>query len=217
MATKKNVKAMSKKELSEKLFSEESLTTTAKKSKAKKPVENSLKVVKKTPKKTEKVEKPAEKKVAKITTAKKSAEKKTSVKKEEPNYFPAEVNIDGTDFSRVKLSSWQEFKDFVNACQEETGIHVVIACNWPATFKKDYNANNQGDKLFPKDGFKFDLDMQEVLMLQQTRETVITVSIITESVILFRDEFFELDADHDYFVYNGMPFMIYTYTENNED
>ena len=90
----------------------------------------------------------------------------------------------------------------------------MIACNWPKKYKKYYDENNQGEKLFPKDGFEYDLDLQEVLMLQQTRETAITVSILTESVILFREDYFEL-TDFGYFMTNGMPFMIYTY-ENAE-
>ena len=49
-------------------------------------------------------------------------------------------------------------------------------------------------------------------MLQQTRETAITVSIITESVILFREDYFEL-TDFGYFMINAMPFMVYTYED----
>lgn len=217
MATMKNAKVMSKEELIEKLVAEqeEKAVKKSKKSSAKKPVEKALKVTKKA---TEKAEEPVEeKKPAKKTVAKKApATKKATVKKAEKKenpmdkFFPETLEVDGTKFGRVQLKSWEEFKEFVTICQSEGNLHVVIACNWPKKYKKAYDENNQGEKLFPKDGFEHDLDLQEVLMLQQTRETAITVSILTESVILFREEYFEL-TDFGYFLENGMPFMIYTY------
>ena len=220
MATKKNAKVMSKEELVEKLVveQEEKAVKKSKKSSAKKPVEKALKVTKKATKKAE--EQVEEKKPAKKTVAKKvSATKKATAKKAEENpmdkFFPETIEVEGTEFNRVQISSWEEFKHFVEACQGEGSNHVVIACNWPKKYKKEYDANNQGEKLFPKDGFEYDLDLQEVLMLQQTRETAITVSILTESVILFREEYFEL-TDFGYFLENGMPFMIYTYTDSEE-
>ena len=230
MATKKNAKVMSKEELVEKLVleQEEKAVKKSKKSSVKKPVEKALKVTKKATKKAEKVEEPkveepkAEpKKPAKKTATKASATKKATAKKAEKKenpmdkFFPETIEVEGTEFSRVQISSWEEFKHFVEACQEEGSNHVVIACNWPKKYKKEYDANNQGEKLFPKDGFEYDLDLQEVLMLQQTRETAITVSILTEAVILFREDYFEL-TDFGYFLENGMPFMIYTYTDSEE-
>lgn len=226
MATKKTAtqKVMSKEES---LFEEEKAVKTSKSS-AKKPVEKALKVTRKTTKKAEKVEQPEaeepkveqtkaepKKTTAKKTTAKKTVTKKATAKKEEnpmDKFFPKELEVDGTKFNRVYMKSWEDFKTFVKACQDEGSLHVVIACNWPKKYKKEYDANNQGEKLFPKDGFEHDLDLQEVLMLQQTRETVITVSILTESVILFREDYFEL-TDFGYFMTNGMPFMVYTYED----
>ena len=221
MATKKTAtqKVMSKEES---LFEEEKAVKTSKSS-AKKPVEKALKVTKKA---TKKAEEPVEEKsteaakapkktVTKKTTAKKTVTKKATAKKEEnpmDNLFPKELEVDGTKFNRVQMKSWEEFKTFVKACQDEGSLHVVIACNWPKKYKKEYDANNQGEKLFPKDGFEHDLDLQEVLMLQQTRETAITVSILTESVILFREDYFE-PTDFGYFLENGMPFMVYTYED----
>ena len=238
MATKKNAKVMSKEELVEKLTleQEEKAVKKSKKSSGKKPVEKALKVAKKVTKKAEKqveektpvkAEKQAEKKnpveakkapVAKKAPAiKKATAKKAEKEKENPmdKFFPKTIEVEGTEFNRVQISSWEEFKTFVEACQEEGSNHVVIACNWPKKYKKDYDANNQGEKLFPKDGFERDLDLQEVLMLQQTRETAITVSILTEAVILFREDYFEL-TDFGYFLENGMPFMFYTYTDSVE-
>lgn len=211
MATKKNAKVVSKEELVEKL-EEEKAVKKSKKSSAKKPVEKALKVTKKATKKAE--EQVEEKKPAKKTVAKSSATKKTVAKKENPmdKFFPETIEVDGTKFNRVQIKSWEEFKEFVTTCQEEGSNHVVIACNWPKKYKKEYNENNQGEKLFPKDGFEHDLDFQEVLMLQQTRETAITVSILTESVILFREDYFDL-TDFGYFMINGMPFMVYTYED----
>ena len=221
MATKKTAtqKVMSKEES---LFEEEKAVKTSKSS-AKKPVEKALKVTRKT---TKKAEEPVEEKstetakapkktVTKKTTAKKTVTKKATAKKEEnpmDKFFPKELEVDGTKFSRVQMKSWEEFKEFVTTCQSEGSLHVVIACNWPKKYKKAYDENNQGEKLFPKDGFEHDLDLQEVLMLQQTRETAITVSILTESVILFREDYFEL-TDFGYFLENGMPFMVYTYED----
>ena len=198
MATKKNAKVMSKEELVEKLAveQEEKAVKKSKKSSAKKPVEKALKVTKKATKKA---------------TAKKAEKKENPMDK----FFPETIEVEGTEFNRVQISSWEEFKHFVEACQGEGSNHVVIACNWPKKYKKEYDANNQGEKLFPKDGFEYDLDLQEVLMLQQTRETAITVSILTEAVILFREDYFEL-TDFGYFLENGMPFMIYTYTDSEE-
>ena len=218
MATKKNAKVMSKEEFAEKLILEQE-EKAVKKSKAstKKPVEKALKVTKKVTKKAEEPveeKKPAKKTVAKKAPAKRATAKKATAKKAEENpmdkFFPETIEVDGTKFSRVQMKSWEEFKEFVTTCQSEGSLHVVIACNWPKKYKKAYDENNQGEKLFPKDGFEHDLDLQEVLMLQQTRETAITVSILTESVILFREEYFEL-TDFGYFLENGMPFMIYTY------
>ena len=215
MATKKNAKVMSKEELVEKL-EEEKAVKKSKKSSAKKPVEKALKVTKKATKKAE--EQVEEKKPAKKTVAKSSATKKTTAKKAEKKenpmdkFFPETIEVDGTKFNRVQIKSWEEFKEFVTTCQSEGSLHVVLACNWPKKYKKEYNANNQGEKLFPKDGFEHDLDFQEVLMLQQTRETAITVSVITESVVLFREEYFDL-TDFGYFLENGMPFMVYTYED----
>ena len=219
MATKKTAtqKVMSKEES---LFEEEKAVKTSKSS-AKKPVEKALKVTRKTTKKAEKVEQPkaeepkAEpKKEVKKTATKKPVKKATAKKDENPmdSLFPKELEVEGTKFNRVQMKSWEEFKTFVKACQDEGSLHVVIACNWPKKYKKEYDANNQGEKLFPKDGFEHDLDLQEVLMLQQTRETVITVSILTESVILFREDYFE-PTDFGYFLENGMPFMVYTYED----
>lgn len=221
MATKKTAtqKVMSKEEY---LFEEEKAVKTSKSS-AKKPVEKALKVTRKTTKKAEEpveeksteVTKAPKKTVTKKTTAKKTVTKKATAKKEEnpmDKFFPKELEVDGTKFSRVQTKSWEEFKEFVTACQDEGSLHVVIACNWPKKYKKEYDANNQGEKLFPKDGFEHDLDLQEVLMLQQTRETAITVSILTESVILFREDYFEL-TEFGYFLENGMPFMVYTYED----
>lgn len=229
MATKKNAKVMSKEELVEKLVleQEEVAVKKSKKSSGKKPVEKALKVTKKATKKAEEVEQPkaeepkAEpKKTAKKTATKSPAKKATAKKaekKENPmdKFFPETIEVEGTEFNRVQIKSWEEFKEFVTTCQEEGSNHVVIACNWPKKYKKEYDANNQGEKLFPKDGFEYDLDLQEVLMLQQTRETAITVSILTEAVILFREDYFEL-TDFGYFLENGMPFMIYTYTDSEE-
>ena len=141
--------------------------------------------------------------------------KKATAKKEEnpmDKFFPQELEVHGTKFSRVQMKSWEEFKEFVTTCQSEGSLHVVVACNWPKKYKKIYDENNHGEKLFPKDGFEHDLDLQEVLMLQQTRETAITVSILTESVVLFREDYFEL-TDFGYFLENGMPFMVYTYED----
>ena len=239
MATKKKARLMSKEELVEKLTleQEEKAIKKSKKSSGKKPTEKALKVTKKVAKKAEKpveeknhdeAEKPVEEKnpvkaekapVAKKATVKKNKKEKENpveAEKEEKNpfdkLFPKTIEVEGTKFSRVILSSWEEFKTFVEACQEEGSTHAVIACNWPKKYKKDYDANNQGEKLFPKEGFEHDLDLQEVIMLQQTRETAITVSILTESVVLFREEYFEL-AYEDYFLANDMPFMAYTYED----
>ena len=220
MATKKTAtqKVMSKEES---LFEEEKAVKTSKSS-AKKPVEKALKVTRKTTKKAEKVEEPKaeepkaepKKEVKKTATKKVPVKKATEKKDENPmdNLFPKELEVDGTKFNRVQMKSWEDFKTFVKACQDEGSLHVVIACNWPKKYKKIYDENNQGEKLFPKDGFEHDLDLQEVLMLQQTRETVITVSILTESVVLFREDYFEL-TDFGYFMTNGMPFMVYTYED----
>ena len=214
MATKKTAtqKVMSKEES---LFNEEKAVKKSKSS-AKKPVEKALKVTKKVTKKAEEQveeKKPAKKTVAKSSTAKKTVAKKAE-KKENPmdKFFPETIEVDETKFNRVQMKSWEEFKEFVTTCQSEGSLHVVIACNWPKKYKKAYDENNQGDKLFPKGGFEYDLDLQEVIMLQQTRETAITVSIITESVILFREDYFEL-TDFGYFMINGMPFMVYTYED----
>ena len=216
MATKKNAKVMSKEES---LFEEEKAVKKSKSS-AKKPIEKALKVTKKATKKAEKVEQPkAEpKKEVKKTVTSKTPVKKTTAKKAEKEenpmdkFFPETIEVDGTKFNRVQIKSWEEFKEFVTTCQSEGSLHVVIACNWSKKYKKEYDENNQGEKLFPKDGFEYDLDLQEVIMLQQTRETAITVSIITESVILFREDYFEL-TDFGYFMINAMPFMVYTYED----
>ena len=214
MATKKTAtqKVMSKEES---LFNEEKAVKKSKSS-AKKPVEKALKVTKK----AEKVEQPkAEpKKEVKKTVTSKTPVKKATVKKAEKKenpmdkMFPEKIKVEGTTFERhEELYSWEDFKAFADS-RMNVGTRVVIACSWPKKYKKYYDENNQGEKLFPKGGFEYDLDLQEVLMLQQTRETAITVSILTESVILFREDYFEL-TDFGYFMINAMPFMVYTYED----
>ena len=220
MATKKTAtqKVMSKEES---LFEEEKAVKTSKSS-AKKPVEKALKVTRKTTKKAEKVEQPkaeepkAEpKKEVKKTATRKTPAKKTTVKKAEKKenpmdkMFPKTIEVEGTTFERhEELTSWEDFKAFTEK-NFSTGVHTVVASNWPKKFAKDYN-NNCGMKLFPKEGFAYDLDLNEVLIAQQTIERVITVSILTESAGFFSEEDFEL-TEFGYFMTNYMPFMVYTY------
>ena len=122
MATKKNVE-------SKELVLEQETVKDSKKVSTKKPTEKALKVTKKVTKKAE--EQVEEKKpeatkapmktVTKKTAAKKTVTKKATVKKEESprdKFFPETIEVDGTKFSRVKISSWEEFKTFVEACQE---------------------------------------------------------------------------------------------------
>ena len=222
MATKKTAtqKVMSKEES---LFEEEKAVKTSKSS-AKKPVEKALKVTRKTTKKAEKVEQPkaeepkAEpKKEVKKTAIKKTPAKKAVVKKAEKKenpmdkMFPKTIEVEGTTFERhEELTSWEDFK----ALTEDNfakGIHTVVASNWPKKFAKDYN-NNCGMKLFPKEGFAYDLDLNEVLIAQQTIERVITVSILTESAGFFSEEDFGL-TEFGYFMTNEMPFCVYTYED----
>lgn len=222
MATKKTAtqKVVSKEES---LFKEEKAVKTSKSS-AKKPVEKALKVTRKTTKKAEKVEQPkaeepkAEpKKEVKKTAIKKTPAKKAVVKKAEKKenpmdkMFPKTIEVEGTTFERhEELTSWEDFK----ALTEDNfakGIHTVVASNWPKKFAKDYN-NNCGMKLFPKEGFAYDLDLNEVLIAQQTIERVITVSILTESAGFFSEEDFGL-TEFGYFMTNAMPFMVYTYED----
>lgn len=222
MATKKTAtqKVMSKEES---LFKEEKAVKTSKSS-AKKPVEKALKVTRKTTKKAEKVEQPkaeepkAEpKKEVKKTAIKKTPAKKAVVKKAEKKenpmdkMFPKTIEVEGTTFERhEELTSWEDFK----ALTEDNfakGIHTVVASNWPKKFAKDYN-NNCGMKLFPKEGFAYDLDLNEVLIAQQTIERVITVSILTESAGFFSEEDFGL-TEFGYFMTNEMPFCVYTYED----
>lgn len=222
MATKKTTtqKAMSKEES---LFDEEKAVKTSKSS-AKKPVEKALKVTRKTTKKAEKVEQPkaeepkAEpKKEVKKTATKKAPAKKATAKKVEKKenpmdkMFPKTIEVEGTTFERhEELTSWEDFKSFTEK-NFSTGVHTVVASNWPKKFAKDYN-NNCGMKLFPKEGFACDLDLNEVLIAQQTIERVITVSILTESAGFFSEEDFEL-TEFGYFMTNAMPFMVYTYED----
>lgn len=222
MATKKTAtqKVVSKEES---LFKEEKAVKTSKSS-AKKPVEKALKVTRKTTKKAEKVEQPkaeepkAEpKKEVKKTAIKKTPAKKAVVKKAEKKenpmdkMFPKTIEVEGTTFERhEELTSWEDFK----ALTEDNfakGIHTVVASNWPKKFAKDYN-NNCGMKLFPKEGFAYDLDLNEVLIAQQTIERVITVSILTESAGFFSEEDFGL-TEFGYFMTNEMPFCVYTYED----
>lgn len=222
MATKKTAtqKVMSKEES---LFEEEKAVKTSKSS-AKKPVEKALKVTRKTTEKAGKVEQPkaeepkAEpKKEVKKTATKKAPVKKTTVKKAEKKdnpmdkMFPKTIEVEGTTFERhEELTSWEDFKSFTEK-NFSTGVHTVVASNWPKKFAKDYN-NNCGMKLFPKEGFAYDLDLNEVLIAQQTIERVITVSILTESAGFFSEEDFEL-TEFGYFMTNTMPFMVYTYED----
>ena len=218
MATKKNAKAMSKEELVEKLVveQEEKAVKKSKKSSAKKPVEKALKVAKKATKKAEEQveeKKPAKKTVAKKAPATKKATAKKAEKKENPmdRMFPASIEVEGTTFERhEELTSWEDFKAFTED-NFAKGVHTVVASNWPKKFAKDYN-NNCGMKLYPKEGFAYDLDLNEVLIAQQTIERVITVSILTESAGFFSEEDFEL-TDFGYFMTNAMPFMVYTYED----
>jgi len=216
MATKKNVESTKELVLEQEAV-KDSKKVSAKKVSTKKPAEKALKVTKKA---TEKAEEPVEeKKPAKKTVAKKApATKKTTVKKEAEKkenpmdkMFPKTIEVEGTTFVRhEELTSWEDFKAFTED-NFSKGIHTVVASNWPKKFAKDYN-NNCGMKLYPKEGFAYDLDLNEVLIAQQTIERVITVSILTESAGFFSEEDFEL-TDFGYFMTNAMPFMVYTYED----
>lgn len=220
MATKKTTQKVMSKE--ESLFEEEKAVKTSKSS-AKKPVEKALKVTRKTTKKAEKVEQPeaeepkAEPKKEVKKTATKAPVKKTTAKKVEKKenpmdkMFPKTIEVEGTTFERhEELTSWEDFKSFTEK-NFSTGVHTVVASNWPKKFAKAYN-NNCGMKLFPKEGFAYDLDLNEVLIAQQTIERVITVSILTESAGFFSEEDFEM-TEFGYFMTNSMPFMVYTYED----
>lgn len=220
MATKKTTQKVMSKE--ESLFEEEKAVKTSKSS-AKKPVEKALKVTRKTTKKAEKVEQPeaeepkAEPKKEVKKTATKAPVKKTTAKKVEKKenpmdkMFPKTIEVEGTTFERhEELTSWEDFKAFTEK-NFSTGVHTVVASNWPKKFAKAYN-NNCGMKLFPKEGFAYDLDLNEVLIAQQTIERVITVSILTESAGFFSEEDFEM-TEFGYFMTNSMPFMVYTYED----
>lgn len=223
---KTSKKAMTREEFVEKtLKAQEERKTAPKKSATKKSEPKQAETKKKTSKKSE-AKKPVEdslKKPAKKSPAKKSGEKKKPEVSNRDKMFPKEFEMDGYNFIRVDgIKNYGDLKKLIDNADEENG--VCVAVNWPAEMcvpqgKKKlslYEANNFVPA--PEDGFEHDLDIYNVLFYQQAIERCLSVSIVTEAIGVFREEYFKRDAEEGWFVANDAPFEVYTmHGEASED
>lgn len=179
------------------------------------PVENEAPAPKKeeAPKKPapkKETKKPVEKSLKKVS--KKSSTKKPAPAKEAPaqskrdKMFPATLDVEGTMLHRWDVADWSTFKTETEKIITAGGS-VYLAVSWSKKFRKDYDGAYAPAKM-PKDGFPFDLDLEEVMMFQQTINRGLLTSIYTEALSVVYDTDINRDSE-GYFVINGAEADLY--------
>lgn len=97
--------------------------------------------------------------------------------------------IEGFEFERhEEVKDWKTFKQFTKAMQD-AGKHVVLV-----------SKKQRG------------ITFHEVIMVKQTCEEVVTISMLTEQVNTLKDKDFQM-TNFGYFLANGTPFVVYTYED----
>lgn len=166
------------------------------------------------PKKEEAPKKPAPKKETEKPVEKslKKVSKKSAPAKEAPaqskrdKMFPATLDVEGTILHRWDVADWSTFKTEAEKVITAGGS-VYLAVSWPKKFRKDYDGAYAPAKM-PKDGFPFDLDLEELMMFQQTINRGLMTSVYTEALSVVYDTDINRDSE-GYFVINGAEADLY--------
>ena len=159
------------------------------------------------PKKEEAPKKPVEKALKKPAPKKKpSPAKEAPAQSKRDKMFPATLDVEGTILHRWDVADWSTFKTEAEKVITAGGS-VYLAVSWPKKFRKDYDGAYAPAKM-PKDGFPFDLDLEEVLMFQQTIERGVLTSVYTEALSVVYNTDINRDSE-GYFLINGAEADLY--------
>lgn len=159
------------------------------------------------PKKEEAPKKPVEKALKKPAPKKKPAPaNEAPVQSKRDKMFPATLDVEGTILHRWDVADWSTFKTEAEK-MITAGGSVYLAVSWSKKFRKDYDGAYAPAKM-PKDGFPFDLDLEEVMMFQQTINRGLMTSVYTEALSVVYDTDINRDSE-GYFVINGAEADLY--------
>ena len=163
-------------------------------------------------KKEDAPQKPVEKALKQPAPKKPAPKKKPAPAKEAPaqskrdKMFPATLDVEGTVLHRWDVADWSTFKSETEKIITAGGS-VYLAVYWGKKFRKDYDGAYAPAKM-PKDGFPFDLDLEEVMMFQQTIERGLLTSVYTEALSVVYDSNIER-TEEGYFIINGAEADLY--------
>ena len=158
------------------------------------------------PKKEEAPKKPVEKALKKVSKKKPAPAKEAPAQSKRDKMFPATLDVEGTILHRWDVADWSTFKTEAEK-MITAGGSVYLAVSWPKKFRKDYDGAYAPAKM-PKDGFPFDLDLEEVLMFQQTINRGLLTSVYTEALSVVYDHDVKR-TEEGYFVINGAEADLY--------
>lgn len=158
------------------------------------------------PKKEEAPKKPVEKALKKVSKKKPAPAKEAPAQSKRDKMFPATLDVEGTILHRWDVADWSTFKTEAEKVITAGGS-VYLAVSWPKKFRKDYDGAYAPAKM-PKDGFPFDLDLEEVMMFQQTINRGLLTSVYTEALSVVYDTDINRDSE-GYFVINGAEADLY--------
>ena len=158
------------------------------------------------PKKEEAPKKPVEKALKKVSKKKPAPAKEAPAQSKRDKMFPATIDVEGTILHRWDVADWSTFKTEAEKVITAGGS-VYLAVSWPKKFRKDYDGAYAPAKM-PKDGFPFDLDLEEVMMFQQTINRGLLTSVYTEALSVVYDTDINRDSE-GYFVINGAEADLY--------
>ena len=151
--------------------------------------------------------KPVEKALKKPAPKKKPAPaKEAPAQSKRDKMFPATLDVEGTVLHRWDVADWSTFKTEAEKVITAGGS-VYLAVYWGKKFRKDYDGAYAPAKM-PKDGFPFDLDLEEVMMFQQTIERGLLTSVYTEALSVVYDSNIVRDSE-GYFIINGAEADLY--------
>ena len=160
------------------------------------------------PKKEEAPKKPVEKALKKVSKKKPApAKEEAPAQSKRDKMFPASIDVEGTILHRWDVADWSTFKTEAEKVITAGGS-VYLAVSWPKKFRKDYDGAYAPAKM-PKDGFPFDLDLEEVLMFQQTINRGLLTSIYTEALSVVYDHDVKR-TEEGYFLINGAEADLYS-------
>lgn len=158
------------------------------------------------PKKEEAPKKPVEKALKKVSKKKPAPAKEAPAQSKRDKMFPATLDVEGTILHRWDVADWSTFKTEAEKVITAGGS-VYLAVSWPKKFRKDYDGAYAPAKM-PKDGFPFDLDLEEVMMFQQTINRGLLTSVYTEALSVVYDHDVKR-TEEGYFVINGAEADLY--------